>query len=218
MNSPVSNLNVAQATPQSMSQAIRDQRRDRILQVAREVFFEEGFNAATMSTIATRLGGSKATLYAYFKNKEDLFDAIIADQCSVIEKMLVLENEGADIRTTLTDLGRELVTAMSSDQSVRTMQLIIEESRRNPELARRFDETGPKVGTERLAAYLAGAHARGEISASDPVHAAGVLAILLKGELFFRRILGLEPEPTPERIEKEVQSAVTNFLAAYAPE
>ncbi|MBS0332582.1 MAG: TetR/AcrR family transcriptional regulator [Proteobacteria bacterium] len=202
-----------------MSRTIRDQRRDRILQVAREVFFEEGFNAATMSTIAARLGGSKATLYAYFRNKEDLFDAIIADQCSVIEKMLMLEEEeGADIRTTLTDLGRDMVTAMSSDQSVRTMQLIIEETRRNPELARRFDETGPKVGTERLGAYLARAHARGEICAPDPLHAAGVLAILLKGELFFRRILGLEPEPTAERIEEEVRSAVTNFLKAYAPE
>jgi len=192
---------------QGISQTIRDQRRDRILQVAREVFFEEGFNAATMSTIAARLGGSKATLYAYFKNKEDLFDAIIEDQCSVIEKMFMLEEDGVDIRTTLTALGRELVTAMSSDQAVRTMQLIIEESRRNPELARRFDAAGPQVGSERLAAYLAGAHARGEIEAPDPVHAAGVLATLLKGELHFRRMLGLEPEPTPELVEKLVESA-----------
>ena len=207
------NLHVSQG----ISQTIRDQRRDRILQVAREVFFEEGFTSATMSMIAARLGGSKATLYAYFKNKEDLFDAIIADQCSVIEKMMMLEEEGADIRTTLTALGRELVTAMSSDQAVRTMQLIIEESRRNPDLARRFDDAGPKVGTERLGAYLARAHAKGEICAPDPVHAAGVLAILLKGELHFRRMLGLEPEPSAETIEKEVQSAVTNFLAAYAP-
>ncbi|MDB5440220.1 MAG: transcriptional regulator, TetR family [Caulobacteraceae bacterium] len=202
---------------QGISQSIRDQRRDRILQVAREVFFEQGFTAATMSMIAARLGGSKATLYAYFKNKEDLFDAIIADQCSVIEKLVMLEDEGADIRATLTDLGREMVTAMTSDQSVRTMQLIIEETRRNPELARRFDETGPKVGTERLGAYLARAHARGEICAPDPLHAAGVLAILMKGELFFRRVLGLEPEPSAERIEHEVGSAVTNFLRAYAP-
>lgn len=202
---------------QGISQTIRDQRRDRILQVAREVFFEAGFNAATMSTIAARLGGSKATLYAYFKNKDDLFDAIIADQCQVIEKMLMLEEEGADIRTTLLAMGREMVTAMSSDQSVRTMQLIIEETRRNPDLAQRFDNAGPKVGTERLGAYLARCHAKGEIHAPDPIHAAGVLAVLLKGEMFFRRILGLEPEPTPERIEQEVQSAVNNFLKAYAP-
>ena len=48
----------------------RDQRREAILQVAREVFFEYGYSAASMSTIAARLGGSKGTLYNYFKNKE----------------------------------------------------------------------------------------------------------------------------------------------------
>src|SRR5581483_10553100 len=166
----------------------------------------EGFNAATMSTIAARLGGSKATLYAYFKSKEDLFDAIIADQCLVLEGMLMLEEEGVDIRTTLKALGRELVAAMSSDQAVRTLQLIIEESRRNPELARRFDQAGPKVGSERLAAYLARRHARGEIHTPDPEYAAGVLFNLLKGERHFRRLLSLEPEPSAESIEKDVEA------------
>ncbi len=206
------NLHVSQ----SLSQSIRDQRRDRILGVAREVFFEEGFNAATMSTIAARLGGSKATLYAYFKSKEDLFEAIIHDQCSVIQKTLMLEEDGVDIRTTLTVLGRELLTTMSSDGAVRTLQLVIEESVRNPELVRRFDEAGPKQGCERIAAYLAKAHAKGDIDTPDPMHAAGVLASLLRGELHFRRMLGLEPEPSAETIDKEVSSAVTTFLTAYA--
>jgi len=40
----------------------RDQRREVILNVAREVFFEEGFSAASMSMIAAPLGGSKGTL------------------------------------------------------------------------------------------------------------------------------------------------------------
>jgi AcrR family transcriptional regulator len=199
-----------------MSQSIRDQRRERILEVAREVFFEQGFAAATMSEIAARLGGSKGTLYAYFKSKEDLFDAIIQDQCRVLEKMLILEEEGADVRETLMAMGREMGTAMSSDQAVRLLQLIIEESRRNPELARRFDEAGPQVGSERLAAYLARAHGRGEINAPDPLHAAGVLFSLLKGETHFRRLLSLAPEPSAETIEKDVEAAVTTFLKAYA--
>src|SRR5262249_29128068 len=163
------------------------QRRERILQVAREVFFEEGFGAATMSTIAARLGGSKGTLYAYFKNKEDLFDAIIQDMCRVLERMLVLEAEGGGVRAALMDLGREMVTAMNSDEAVRTLQLVIEESRRNPDLARRFDEAGPQVGSARLAAYLARCHAKGEIDTPDPVYAAGALFHLLKGERHFRR-------------------------------
>ena len=202
---------------QGLAQTIRDQRRDRILQTAREVFFEQGYGAATMSMIAARLGGSKGTLYAYFKNKEDLFDEIIRDQCSVIESALGLASQGYDLRTALTTFGRELVTAMSSDQAVRTLQLIIEESVRNPELANRFDQAGPQQGAAAIADYLAKAHARGEIYTPDPLHAAHVLASLLKGELHFRRMLGLESEPSAERIALEVDNAVTVFLAAYAP-
>ena len=50
-------MNVVIAKPQ------RDSRREIILSIAREVFMEEGYAAASMSTIAARLGGSKGTLY-----------------------------------------------------------------------------------------------------------------------------------------------------------
>lgn len=200
-----------------IAQDIRDQRRDRILQAARAVFFEEGFSNATMSMIAARLGGSKATLYAYFRNKEDLFDAIVCDQCSVLESTMLLHQDDADIRATLTELGREMLTAISSDQAVRTLQLIIEESTRNPDLAQRFDEAAPKQACEKIAAYLAKAGARGDIDVPDPDHAAGVLASLFRGDLHFRRILGLEAEPSAEVIAQEVDAAVNIFLAAYAP-
>jgi AcrR family transcriptional regulator len=49
----------------------RDARREAILGVAQEVFLEEGFAAASMSTTAARLGGSKGTLYDWFKSKDD---------------------------------------------------------------------------------------------------------------------------------------------------
>ena len=49
--------------------------------MSREVFFEQGYTAASMSTIAARLGGSKGTLYNYFKSKEELFEAQVRDMC-----------------------------------------------------------------------------------------------------------------------------------------
>ena len=56
----------------------RDQAREAIiLDVARDCFLAEGYAATSMSTIAARLGGSKGTLYNYFKNKEDLFAAVV---------------------------------------------------------------------------------------------------------------------------------------------
>ena len=59
----------------------RDARREAILDVAQDVFLDEGFAAASMSTIAARLGGSKGTLYNYFKSKEELFNAYVQRRC-----------------------------------------------------------------------------------------------------------------------------------------
>src|SRR3569833_824386 len=59
----------------------RDARRELILDVAQEVFLEEGFANASMSTIAARLGGSKGTLYNYFKSKDELFTAYVERRC-----------------------------------------------------------------------------------------------------------------------------------------
>src|SRR5258708_22025925 len=59
----------------------RDARREAILDVAQDVFLEEGFANASMSTIAARLGGSKGTLYNYFKSKDDLFNAYVERRC-----------------------------------------------------------------------------------------------------------------------------------------
>lgn len=201
----------------NLAPSIRDQRRDRILQAARQVFFEEGFSAATMSMIAARLGGSKGTLYAYFKSKDELFDALILDQCSAIQSALGNAGQAADVRATLVAFGHELVTAMTSDFVVRTLQLVIEESVRNPELARRIDEAGQKQGQQAMANYLAQAHGRGEICAPDPMEAARVLGCLLKGDGLFRRLMGLEAEPTPAAISSQVETAVNVFLRAYAP-
>ena len=51
-----------------------DQRRQAIIDVALDVFREHGFERASMTMIAGRLGGSKGTLYGYFQSKEELFE------------------------------------------------------------------------------------------------------------------------------------------------
>ena len=85
----------------------RDTRREAILDVARDVFLEEGYASASMSTIAARLGGSKGTLYNYFKNKEELFAAYVVRHCAwQSEAMFAMLAEDEDVHRALTELGR----------------------------------------------------------------------------------------------------------------
>ena len=54
-----------------------EERRQAIIEVAREAFTAQGFENTSMAEIASRVGGSKATLYNYFSSKEELFAAVI---------------------------------------------------------------------------------------------------------------------------------------------
>jgi AcrR family transcriptional regulator len=92
----------------------RDARREAILDVAREVFMDEGYAAASMSTIAARLGGSKGTLYNYFKSKDELFTAYVRRHCAWQEDaMFSLLDDGEDHRGALMRLARKYLSARS---------------------------------------------------------------------------------------------------------
>jgi AcrR family transcriptional regulator len=49
---------------------------EKILQAARNVFFEKGMEGARMQEIADMAGINKALLHYYFRNKESLFNAV----------------------------------------------------------------------------------------------------------------------------------------------
>ena len=57
----------------------RKMRQSRILSGALTVFKERGLDGATMDEIANAAGFGKATLYYYFKSKEDVLSAILVD-------------------------------------------------------------------------------------------------------------------------------------------
>jgi AcrR family transcriptional regulator len=202
--------------------AKRDARREAILEVARQVFFEEGYAAASMSTIAARLGGSKGTLYNYFKSKDALFEAYIDYACGQWRAWIfdLPTDEAAvaacDIAAVLTDLGERFLNHLTTDTAIRLLQLVTSEAQRAPELARTFYEAGPSPGVNLLAAYLEAAKAAGRIDPPDCRLAAQQFLSLCRGHLYFRYSLNLIPRPTSEEINAEVARAVALFLGGYA--
>ena len=52
-------------------------KRKQIIDGARRVFIDMGFDAASMNDITRAAGVSKGTIYVYFANKEELFEALI---------------------------------------------------------------------------------------------------------------------------------------------
>src|SRR5580698_6331993 len=103
----------------------RDQRREAILKVAREVFFEQGYTAASMSAIAARLGGSKGTLYNYFKSKEELFEAQVRDLCGTAATFILASTAEGSAIETLTLFGERYLAHLYSEQTVKLFRILV---------------------------------------------------------------------------------------------
>ena len=62
---------------------------NRIAQTARILFSEKGINHTSMDEIAKNAGYSKATLYVYFKNKEEIVSFLALKSMSKLKDVLV---------------------------------------------------------------------------------------------------------------------------------
>jgi AcrR family transcriptional regulator len=63
-----------------MPQVLKDEVRARILDGALEVFARDGFESATMTSIAKTAGVGAASIYRYYASKEELFAAVITPE------------------------------------------------------------------------------------------------------------------------------------------
>ena len=194
----------------------RDQRRELILDVAQDVFLEEGFANASMSTIAARLGGSKGTLYNYFKSKDDLFNAYVERRCLWQQDEVFALKPGETPARALQRIARSFLAHVINETTLRNFRLIISEAERAPEIGRTFYEAGPKRGGERLAEFLASLEAAGILDLEgDPLGAAQHFLGLVQSPTFKGRLCNAIPELTGRQIDDEVARGVRAFLRAY---
>ena len=62
--------------------------RQRLIEVARELFAKNGLEATTMNDIAKASGRGRRTLYTYFRHKEEIYYAVIEEELALLsEKM-----------------------------------------------------------------------------------------------------------------------------------
>jgi AcrR family transcriptional regulator len=200
----------------------RDQRREAILKIAQEVFSEEGFAAASMSTIAARLGGSKGTLYNYFRSKDELFACYIEAECARVAEETFSHYLADDepVELVLQRVGEALLKHIYSMWSVSNFRLMVAEAKRTPQLARIFYAAGPAVGRERMAAYFERATKRGALTIADGAYMRAVEQFmgLCRGDVHFQLVLNLIEAPGPDQIRSDVAAATRTFMAAFGPQ
>ena len=187
-----------------------------ILDTAASVFLEQGFERASMSEIAARIGGSKTTLYGYFRSKEELFVAVAVAEA---EKQLVpvleqLDEKAAEIRDVLLQTGERLVNFLVTPDSLAAHRMVLSEAGRS-DFGSRFYKNGRQRGVNLLAAFLGRAHKVGKIRACDCTVAATHLMGLIESEWQQPVWFGFAQAPSRRDIRRSTERAVDVFLAAY---
>src|SRR5271163_5246990 len=80
-----------------------------IIDGARAVFLDLGFDGASMGEIARAAGVSKGTLYVYFADKSRLFEAIVEEETLEQGKLAFNFDPGRDVPTTLREFGKAYI-------------------------------------------------------------------------------------------------------------
>jgi len=189
-------------------------KRRQILDGARKVFMDLGFDGASMGGIARSAGVSKGTLYVYFADKCGLFEAIVEDELE--QGQLAFNFDPArDIATTLRDYGKAYIAMVcrpGGGSAIRTVMGIAE---RMPEVGRRYYARALEQNINRLAAYLEVHVKTGELAIDDCQLAAAQFPLMCLATLFLPWIFQAAPAPSPERVAEVIESAMRMFLAAY---
>lgn len=191
-------------------------KRQQIIEGAHAVFLAQGFDAASMNDIARVAGVSKGTLYVYFQNKEQLFQAICSQECEEhAEGVFKFHPEDVDIEATLTRAGVDFVNFLCRTGKASTARTVIAIAERMPEIGKSFYETGPARGIAHLAGYLESQVKAGVLAVDDCEIAAAQFIDSCQSTLFKPMMFSFGEPPTLERIRYVVGIAVKTFLAAY---
>ncbi|MFC3127072.1 TetR/AcrR family transcriptional regulator [Pseudoroseomonas globiformis] len=194
-------------------------KRRAILEGAAALFMAEGFGAVSMDAVARTAGVSKATLYAYFSGKDALFAEIIRGNCRRMQAAAPPSFSSHDLPLdrALVEFGEHWLNFLLQPQVRALHRMVIAECGRIPELARAFYEAGPLAVRAWVAGWLAEEVLRGRLRpGTDPDLAAEQFLSLLRGDLFLRATLGLEPQANPEAVSALARQAAAGFLAIYA--
>lgn len=186
---------------------VRDpERSDHIIETAAVLFGEFGYGGVRMEDIAARAGVAKGTLYLYFKDKDDLFLALILrrmnDLFEQIQSLAATESEPAD---KLRIVVRKCIDYFSSQPHIFA---VIE----------RLDHTGSPAQTEALrtnrerflrftAGIIENLNSRHGQPVISPDTAARILCSMMR-ELMF------QPPPANENLSDQI---VQVFLHGICP-
>lgn len=196
----------------------RPSKRDEILRVAGDLFIAQGFRRVSIDQIVEAVPISKPTLYAHFKDKSELFLAVIERRCGrLMGEMKATVESGETVEETLYSIGYRFLEMVLTPQSIQMHRILTAEIDAFPEVAKLFYHSGPQQMHRLLADYLILQHQKKKLRVPDPELAADMFLSMIKGYVHLKCLLGIAKSPTRKQMRARVEYAVDFFLKAHGP-
>lgn len=193
-----------------------DAKRREIVATAWEVFRAKGFEGASMSDVADRLGGSKATVYRYYSSKDVLFAAALEEALKEQsdDAYRRISGEG-DLRARLFEFADTYLKFRLTPEMIGVHRLMIASAERS-DLSAVLRAEFIDPNWRRFADVIEREMAAGHLRNGDPYLASIHFRGLVEADVLERRLNG-ERLVTNAQVETAVEEGVEAFLRAYAP-
>ena len=184
----------------------------KILDVATELFLTRGFGGTSIEAVAARARMSKRTFYHRFKDKGELFQAVVR---RLIERWLppfdALLFKPGPIDELLRRTAKRMLSVALSQEALALHRVVLSEAERFPELAQVMTDSGARKGTEHIAELLTREARAGHLRIGDSRFAAEQFMSMVLS-VPQRRALGLGQPLGPKELDRWARRTVDLFL------
>lgn len=194
-----------------------DRRRAAIVCAARQLFLEQGYERTTLAEIVARAGGSLATVYKLFGNKDGLLEAVILETAASGEALVRdAETCGLPPAEALRRLADGLHRHFIAPEVIALVRIVIARSISEPQFARKFFERTANRTRDAVAGLFARWQASGTAMNGSPTFLAEMFMGLFVSDLQTQAIShGAASSQLPERLNERTDFFMT--AAGLAP-
>ncbi|TWI07223.1 TetR family transcriptional regulator [Lysobacter ruishenii] len=187
-----------------------------MLEAAVAEFSAKGWRNARLGDIVARSGGSMATLYRAFGNKQGLAHALISREADLlVAGLLPLGNDATPPARALAEAADGVIDVLLKPETLLINRIAIADGRDVPEIRDMFFAQTVAPAQDILCRYLQRQHAAGRLHAPHPAHAARMFFMGLVGETLIRCISGIDETPDPDRTRQAAHAALAIMLDGF---
>lgn len=182
------------------------QKAEQILKAATQLFMDKGLKHTSMDAVAKQAGVSKQTLYSHFKDKDDLFRAVIRSKMETYHITGRPLKFSGDLETDLNVLGYHLLDLILDDEAIALYRTVIAEGQKYQQTAQLFYDQGPDTVLKQLTNFLANQ------DISDAEFFAISFLNMLDREWQTKALIGLINKPMQDEMKEHVSRVVKVFI------